>query len=118
MYSSQVLEHRSSRPARWLRTHRLRFTLWIAVVEALLVVFHVMSWWVVVLLAALAVGLWWFAGRRSRSDLLREGTWIGASSQLLVTMVPIVLLVASTVAILVVGLFAVGALILLFAERK
>jgi hypothetical protein len=116
--TSHVLEHGSSRPARWLRMHRLRFTLWIALAEALLVIVHVLSWWVVVLFAAVAVALWWFAGRRSRSDVLREGTWIAAASQLLVTMVPIVLLVAGTVAILVVALFAVGALIILFAERK
>jgi len=49
---------------------------------------------------------------------VREGTWIAAASQLLVTMVPLVLIVAGTVAVVVVALFAVGALIILFAERK
>jgi len=118
MYSTHALEHRSSRPARWLRNHRLRFTLWIAVIEAVLVIFHVLSWWAVVLLAALAVGVWWYAGRRSRSDVLREGSWIAAASQLLVTMVPVVLVVATTVAIAVVALLALGALIILFTERR
>jgi len=117
MYSGHVLEHRSSRPARWLRSHRLRFTLSIALVEGLLVVLHVLSWWVVVPLAALAVALWWYSGRRSRSDVVREGTWIAAASQLLVTMVPVVLVVATTVAIAVIALLALGALIVLFTER-
>jgi len=98
--------------------HRLRFTLWIALAEALLVVVHVLSWWLVVLAAAVAVGVWLYVGRRSRSALVREGTWIAAASQLLVTMVPLVLIVAGTVAIVVVALLAVGALIILFAERK
>ena len=118
MYTSHALEHGSSRPARWLRLHRLRITLWVALAEAVLVLVHVLSWWFVVLLAAVAVGLWVYVGRRSRSDILREGTWIAAASQLLVTMVPIVLLVAGTIAIAVVALFAIGALIILFAERK
>jgi hypothetical protein len=117
MYGSHVLEHGSSRPARWLRTHRLRITLWIALGEALLVVLHVLSWWAVVLLAALAVAVWWYAGRSSRSDVLRQGSWIAAVSQLLVTMVPIVLFVATTIAIAVVVLFAIAALVFLFTER-
>ena len=118
MYSGHVLEHRQSRPGRWLRSHRLRFTLTLALVEGVLVVFHVLSWWAVVLLAAVAVAAWWYTGRRSRSDVVREGTWIAAASQLLVTMVPVVLVVATTVAIAVVALLALGALIVLFAERR
>jgi len=118
MFGSHVLEHRSSRPGRWLRTHRLRITLWIALVEALLVVFHVVSWWMVVLVAALAVGFWWYAGRSSHADAVRQGSWIAAVSQLLVTFVPLVLLVATTIAVAVVVLLAIAALILLFKERR
>jgi hypothetical protein len=117
MVGGQVVEHRSSRPGRWLRIRRLRFALAIAAVEALLVVFHVLSWWLVVLAAAAAVGLWWFVGRRSRSDLVREGSWIAGVSQLIVTMVPLFLVFATTVAVAVVVLLAVGALILLFTNR-
>jgi hypothetical protein len=118
MLSGHVLEHGSSRPGRWLRTHRLRLTLWIALAEGVLVVFHVLSWWLVVLVAALAVGFWWYVGRRNSSDLVRQGSWIAGVSQLLVTMVPIILVVATTVAIAVVALFAIAALIILFTERS
>src|SRR5215210_7299705 len=114
VYGGHVIEHRSSRPARWLRSHRLRFTLWIAVAEALLVVLHVFSWWLIVLAAAVAVGLWWYAGRRSKSDVVREGTWIAAASQLLVMTVPVLLFVATTIAVVLVVLLAIGALIILF----
>ena len=116
--SPHVLEHGSTRPGRWLRQHRLRATLWIAVVEGLLVVFHVVHWWAVVLLAALAAAGWWYAGRTSRSDAVRHGTWILAASQLLVTMVPIVLFVATTIAVAIVVLLAIAALIILFTERR
>jgi hypothetical protein len=118
MLSGGVLEHGSTRPGRWLRMHRLRATLWIALAEAVLVVFHVISWWLVVAVAVLAVGFWWYVGRRHRSDLVRQGSWIAGVSQLLVTMVPIVLVVAGTLAIAVVAFFAIGALIILFTERS
>jgi hypothetical protein len=98
--------------------HRLRATLWIALAEGVLVVFHVLSWWFVVLFAAVAVGFWWYVGRRHGSDLVRHASWIAGVSQLLVTMVPIVLMVATTVAIAIIALFAIAALIILFAERS
>jgi hypothetical protein len=118
VHTGHVLEHGSSRSGRWLRTHRLRFTLWVAVIEAVLVVLHVLSWWLVVLFAVIAVGFWWYAGRNSRTDTVRHASWIAASSQLLVVMVPIVLFIATTVAVAVVVLIAIGALILLFTERS
>jgi hypothetical protein len=117
MYSGHVLEHASSRPGRWLRGHRLRITLWIAVVEALLVVLHVLSWWLVAALFAVAVALWWYAGRTSRSDAVRQVSWIAAASQALVVFVPVVLFVATTIAVAIVVLLAIAALIFLFTER-
>ena len=40
--SPHVLDHGSTRPGRWLRGHRLRFTLWVTLIEGLLVVVHVL----------------------------------------------------------------------------
>ena len=116
--SAHVLEHGSTRPGRWLRRNRVRATLWIAVVEGLLVIFHVVHWWAVVLLAAIGLAVWWWLGRRNRSDAVRHGTWILAASQLLVAMVPIVLVVATGIAIAVVALLAIAALIVLFTQRS
>ena len=116
--AGEVVEHGSSRTGRWLKIHRLRTTLWIALAEALLVVIHVISWWLVVLLAAIAVAFYWFVGRESRSDTVRHASWIAAASQLLVVFVPIILAIATSFAIAAVVIIAVVALVILFTERR
>ena len=117
MFGTHAIEHHSSRPGRWLRQHRLRFTLAVAAVEGLLYLFHALHWWAAVLLAVIAVGFWWYAGRSSRSDLLRQASWIFAASQLLVLCVPIALAIVKAIAIGVIALLAIAALIFLFTER-
>ena len=69
MVGTTAIEHGSSRSGRWLRERRLRITLWIAAIEGLLYLFHVLHWWAAVALAVIAVGFWWFVGRTSRSDV-------------------------------------------------
>ena len=113
-----AIEHGSTRLGRWLRDRRFRLTLWIAAIEGLLYVFHVLHWWAAVLLAVIAVLFWWYSGRQHRSDALREASWIFAVSQLLVLVVPLALKVFELVAIVVVGLLAVVALVFLFKERS
>ena len=114
---SVAIDHDSSRPGRWLRGKRLRITFWIAAFEALLYLFHVLHWWEAVVLAVLAVAFWWYAGRSSRSDVVRNASWIVAVSQLLLLCVPLALSLVKAVAIAVVALFAIVALIFLFTER-
>ena len=55
MVGAHVIEHGSTRSGRWLRERRLRITLWIAAVEGLLYLVHVLHWWEAVVLAAIAV---------------------------------------------------------------
>jgi hypothetical protein len=117
MTSSHVLEHGSSRAGRWLRGKRFRATLWIAAIEGLLYVVHVLHWWEAVALSAVAVLFWWYAGRQNNSDTVRQGSWIFAVSQLLVLCVPIVLAVATAFAIGLVAILAIAPLIFLFTER-
>jgi hypothetical protein len=117
MFGAQAIEHGSTRGGRWLREHRLRFTLWIAAFQGLLYVFHVLHWWEAVALAVIAVGFWWYVARPHRSDALREIGWIFAASQLLVLCVPIALSIVKAIAIGVIALLAIGALIFLFRER-
>ncbi len=117
MVGTTAIEHGSSRSGRWLRERRLRITLWIAAIEGLLYLFHVLHWWAAVGLAVIAVGFWWFVGRTSRSDAVRHAAWIFAASQLLVLCVPIALSLLKAVAIAVIALLAVAALIFLFSER-
>jgi hypothetical protein len=113
-----VLEHRSSPGGRWLRARRLRIALAIAVIEGLLVVVHVLSWWLVVLIAAVAIGFYLLVGRDFRSDTVRQASWIAASSQAVVVLMPLLVTLVSGLAIAVLVILAVVALFLLFTDRR
>jgi hypothetical protein len=75
---------------------------------------------VVLALVVAAVGiLVYFAwGRESRSDTVRQATWTLAASQALMILVPILVIVIGTFALIAVGVLAVVALFLLFTERR
>jgi hypothetical protein len=112
-----ALEHGSSRLGRWLRARRLRVAFWIAVAEGILIVFHAISWWAAIAIAALVVVGWFGFGHRLRSDTLRQAGWIAAVSQALVALVPVFVLIVGTLALILVGMLAVVALVLLFSSR-
>jgi hypothetical protein len=118
MYGAQAIEHGSTRPGRWLRDRRVKFTLGIAAVEGLLFLFGVLHWWAAVALAVVAVAFWWFVARGNRNDAIRHAGWIFAASQLLVLCVPLALGILKAVAIAVIALLAVAALIILFTDRS
>ena len=117
MFGAQAIEHGSSRPSRWLRERRLRVTFWVAAIEGLLYLVHVLHWWEAVALAVISIMFWWYAGRANRSDVVRQVSWIFAASQLLVLCVPLALAVVKAIAIGVVALLAIAALVLLFTRR-
>ena len=77
----------------------MRIAIWIAVVEGILVVVHVIPWWAAVIVAALAVLFYFEVGRKSGSDTIRQSSWIVAASQALVALVPILVIVGAAVAI-------------------
>src|SRR2546421_9382220 len=114
----QLVDHRSTRAGRWLRAKRLRFATWIAVVEGLLVVLHVIPWFVALALAAAALGFYVWLGRELRSDVARQGSWIAAASQVLVVLVPVLVALIGGLAILAVGVLAIVALFVLFTDRS
>src|SRR5436309_14346592 len=114
----QLIGHGSARAGRWLRARRLRFAAWIAVIEGLLVVLHVIPWFAAIALAALALGFYIWLGRELQSDVARQGSWIAAASQVLVVLVPMLVALIGRLAILAVGLLAVVALFALFADRR
>jgi hypothetical protein len=115
--SGPALEHGSSRIGRWLRARRVRIAFWIAVAEGILVVFHAISWWAAIAVAILVVGGWFTFGHRLRSDTARQIGWIAAVSQALVALVPVFVLIVGTLALIIVGILAVVALVLLFGSR-
>ncbi len=114
-----AIEHGASKPSRWLRQRRWRIALGIAVAEALVVAVssHVSNW-TVLLLAALALALYFFVGRESRSALVHELTWILGASQLLAVIAAILALVLTTLAFIVAAIFAVVALVVFFLDRR
>ena len=115
---SIVVDHGASRGGRWLRERRFRIAFWIAVAEAALVVFAQLRWWQVVILLGLSLAAYFGLGRTSESDTLRQVTWIAAVSQALVAMVPFVVALVGTVFLLVLGVAAVVALVVLFNDRR
>jgi hypothetical protein len=113
----EALPRDTSRAGRWLRERRLRAALLIAVVEGALVAFDVIPWWLAVLVAAAAIAVYFWAGRQLASDAGRQMTWIAAASQALVVLVPFLVFLVGTLALIAVGILAVIALVVLFSER-
>ena len=112
-------DHALSRPGGYLRQHRVRIALWIAVVEGVLVVLDESLKWPVYGLAAIAILFWFGFARNYKSSLARQSSWIFAASQALAVLVPIVWAVTKmVVAIAIIVAIAVAALYFLFAERN
>ncbi|MDE3190442.1 MAG: hypothetical protein KGL94_06455 [Acidobacteriota bacterium] len=117
--SSHVVERGTSGPGRWLHERRTRISLWVAAAEAIVVaVFHDVSRITVIVLAALAVALYWYAGRRTRSDTVHQASWIFAVSQLLAVIAAILAFIVFWTAIVFVCIFALVALFFVFTDRR
>jgi hypothetical protein len=113
-----AIEHGTSRTGRWLRARRFRIALWIALLEAILIVFDVISGWLALLVAVIVILFYVLVGRELRNDTVRQSSWILAASQALVGLVPVLVFVVGAVALIAVGVLAVIALIALFADRR
>jgi Ca2+/Na+ antiporter len=113
-----TIEHGSTRSGRWLHARRVRLVLWIAFVEAILVaLLHDVSRWTVIVVAIVAVAVYFFFGRESKSDTVREATWIAAASQALAVIAVLFAFVFFWIAIVVALIFAAIALLILFTDR-
>ena len=113
----EIVEHGAGRLGLWLKERRVRIALWIAVIEGLLVAVHVINRWVAIAIAVAAVTLYFFAGRESRSFTARQVSWILATSQAAVVLIPFLLFVVGTFALVAVGILAIVALVALFSEH-
>jgi hypothetical protein len=108
-----------SRAGRWLRERRTRIALWIAAIEAILVaIFHDVSRFSVFALAIVAVLTYFYAGRRTRSDTFHQSSWIFAISQLLAALAALFAFIVFWSAIVLMAIFAVGALFYVFTDRR
>jgi hypothetical protein len=115
--SGQLVEHGSSPLSRWLRAKRLRIAAWIAVGEGVLVLIHAVPRLLALVLAA-AVILFYFAfGRQVRWDAARQVTWIAATSQALMVLVPVLAALIGGLAVIALVALAVVALVVLLQDR-
>ena len=118
-YELGAVEHDSSRIGRWLRTYRLRIALWVAVIEAILAAFtHDVSRWTIIALAAIFVPVYLFWARERRSDIFRNLFWIAAASQALAVVAVIAAFVVGVFVLILAGVFAVVALVMIFSDRR
>jgi hypothetical protein len=114
----QPIEHGTTRTGRWLRQRRIRITLWIAVIEGIIVaLLHDISRWTVIALAIPILALYVFWGRSAKSDTVRQVLWIGGASQALAVVVVILAFLLNWLALLLAGIFAAIALLFLFSDR-
>ena len=116
--SELPIEHGSTRGGRWLRDRRLKVALGLAIAEGLLVALDVVSAWLAILVAIAVLALYFGWARTSGPDWLREPGWIVAVWQAVVLLVPVLVVIVGTLALVAVGAIAILALVALFADRR
>ena len=113
-----TIEHRTTRIGRWLRARRIRFALWIAVIEGVIVaLLHDVSRWTVIAIAIPLLALYLCRGRTAQSDTVRQLSWIAGASQALTVVVVILAFILSWLALLLAAIFAVVAVLFLLSDR-
>ena len=117
MIDQRVLEHRSTRTGRWLRSHRTQIAVVIALVEAIMLVAGAISRPAAIVVAVLVIVGYLGLGRRIRPQVAHDVAWIAAVSQALVALIPLLLFVVTAVAVVGVAILAIAALIVLFTRR-
>lgn len=118
MLEPGVIEHRQSRFGRWLRERRVAIAVWIAVIEGLLLIVHAIPRLLTLAIAVAVVVVFFWLGHRLRPGPVRDVAWIAAVSQAFVMLIPILVIVVGTLAIVAVGILAALALVLLFTTRS
>jgi phosphatidylserine synthase len=114
-----VIEAHSTRAGRWLRERRLRFALWIAILEGIVVALeHGITRWTVLVLAIAVLAIYILWARTIRWDAGRQVAWIVAASQCLALLVVILAFIVKVFAIILVIGFAIIALAYLFADLR
>lgn len=120
MTTYPVVEHGTTRLGRWLRARRLRIAFVIAVVETVLILppIDALGWFPVVAIAVVVFAFYFFVGRKSRFDAVRQLSWTAAASQVLPVVIPFVLVVVGTLVVIAVIALLVVVGALLFVDRR
>ena len=113
-----VIDHGPTESGGWLQTRRLKVALLLAVVEGLLVAVGILEAWIAIVLAILVLVVYFGWAREQKRETLRDAAWIVAVWQSIVLLVPILVVIVGTLALVAVGAIAVLALVALFADRR
>ena len=118
MTSYPVLEHGTTRKTRWFRANRYRIALGIAVVETILIVADVLSWFLAIGIATLVFALYLVVRRKVQNPAVRQVAWTAALSQTVPVLLPLLLVLATTLAIVMIVIVALAIAALLFFDRR
>jgi hypothetical protein len=117
MTTGTVIEHESSQGGRWLRAHRVRTALWIAVLEVVLAaVTASISKYTIIALGLITIPIFLIWGKDQRGTT-RQVSWIAAASQALAIVGVLLSHFIGLFVLVLAGIFAAVALFLIFADR-
>ena len=111
-------EHERSGTAVWLEARRLKIALGLAFFEGIIVALEKdFTRWTVIIISAPIIAFYVFAGRSLDSDTGRQLSWIAAATQAFAILLCVIALLIGSFALIIAGLFAAVAVILLLGER-
>ena len=113
-----VLEHGTTRKTKWFQANRFRIALGVAVVETILIVANVLSWFLAIGIATLVFALYLVVRRKVQNPAVRQVAWTAALSQTVPVLMPLLLVLATTIAIVTIAVFALLIAVLLFLDRR
>ena len=118
MSTGTVIEHESSQRGRWLREHRVRTALWIAVLEVVLAALTAsISKYTIIALGLITIPVYLIWGKDQRGTI-RQVSWIAAASQALAVVAALLAYLVGLLVLVIAGIFAAVALFLIFSDRR
>jgi hypothetical protein len=116
MSTGTALEHESS-SGGWLRQHRTRTALWIAVLEVILAALTTsVSKYTIIVLGLIVIPIYLIWGKDQRGTI-RHVSWIAAASQALAIVAVLLSHFIGLFVLVLAGIFAAVALFLIFSDR-
>jgi hypothetical protein len=117
MSTGTAIEHESSQGGRWLREHRVRTALWIAVLEVVLAALTAsVSKYTIIALGLITIPVFLIWGKDQRGTI-RQVSWIAAASQALAVVAILLSHFIGLFVLVLAGIFAAVALFLIFADK-
>jgi hypothetical protein len=113
----QVIDQGSSQVERFLRANRYKLVLGLVLVEAILVAFHALSFWLAIVIGGCLLALY-LLFRRELTGSPRELAWIVAASQALGVLVFVLVLVTTALIVVAIVVLAIAVLVALLGDRR